>query len=189
MPLSGFGQGAAVWNIRDRNGVESGGPGDCESESVMRKALKISGWSCGTAAALFGALLVLKSGYLPFYPKVWGATITVDGKPSRGSSVYLNRWGLLVRQVSNGKELYVFAGDDESGFVWRCEASSFLVVPGIAALTNNERVNRGCIFLPFGERDVFGRVAKKPKAMRNQWVTGHLLEFTAEDGKRVRAEW
>src|ERR1017187_6416362 len=108
----------------------------------MRKALKIIGWSCGTAAVLLVALLLLKPGYLSFYPKVWSATITVDGKPSRKSSVYLNRWGLLVRQGSNGKELYVFAGDDESGFVWRCEASSFIVMPGVAALTNNERVNR-----------------------------------------------
>jgi hypothetical protein len=154
----------------------------------MRKALKIIGWSCGTAAVLLVALLLLKPGYLSFYPKVWSATITVDGKPSRGSSVYLNRWGLLVRQGSNGRELYVFAGDDESGFVWRCEASSFIVMPGVAALTTNERVNRGCIF-PAGERDAGGKVVRGPKAMRNQWVTGHRLEFTAEDGKRVRAEW
>ena len=163
--------------------------GESESERAMSRALKIIGWSGGTIAVLFIALLLLKPGFLPFYPRAWGATITVDGKPSRGSSVYLNRWGLLVRQVSNGKELYVFAGDDESGFVWRCGGSSLLVVPGVAALTSNERLNRGCIFPAFGERDVFGRVAKKPKAMRNQWVTGHVLEFTAEDGKRVRAEW
>ena len=134
----------------------------------MRPALKIIGWSCGTAAVLLIALLLLKPCYLPLYPKVWGATITVDGKPSRGSSVYLNCGGLLVRQDSNSKELYVFAGDDESGFVWKCDASTFLVVPGVAALTNNKRVNRGCIFPALGKRDAFGMVVKKPKAMRNQ---------------------
>lgn len=63
----------------------------------MRRALRIIGWCLGTAAVLFVALLVLKWRYPQFFPRVWGATITVDGKPERGSSVYLNRWGLLVR--------------------------------------------------------------------------------------------
>ena len=135
----------------------------------MRRALKIIGWCVGTIAILFIGFHFLKWRYPQVFLKIWGAIVTVDGKPSSGSSLYLNRWGLLARRVPNGTELYLFAGDDESGFIWRCEAFSFSVMPGFA-LTSNERWRRGCMF-------------------RDQRITGHLLEFTADDGKRVRAEW
>jgi hypothetical protein len=154
----------------------------------MRRALKIIGWGGGTVVVLFIALLLLKRLYPPFFPRVWDATITVDGKPSRGSSLYLNRWGLLVRRGSNGRELYVFFGDDERGWVWRCEASTFSVVPGLA-LTSNERINRGCVFPNLAEQDLAGKAVREPQAMRNQRVTGHLLEFNNDDGKRVKAVW
>jgi hypothetical protein len=104
----------------------------------MRNPLKIVARSAGTVVILFVALVSPKV-YPGVFPKVWGATVTVDGNPSNGSSLYLNRWGLLVRHGSKGREMYVFAGDDERGWVWKCEASTISVLPGVA-LSSNERV-------------------------------------------------
>jgi len=189
MPISGS-VPALKCGTSDFEAVSNMTGADLYAGRLMRRTLKIIGWGVGTAVVLFIALLVLKWLYPPFFPKVWGATITVDGKPSRRSSLYLNRWGLLVRQGSNGRELYLFAGDDERGWVWRCEAFSFSIIPGLA-LTNDERYTRGCVFPNLGERDSAGRVIAKPKRSvgRNQLITAHLLEFTADDGKRVRVEW
>jgi len=153
----------------------------------MRRPLKIVAWSAGGAVVLFMALLLPKL-YPGFFLKTWLTTITVDGKESGGSSLYLNRWGLLIRRNSSGTELYLFAGDDERGWVWRCEASTFSVLPGFA-LTSNERFNRGCLFPTRGELDMNGKVIRKPRSMRVQLISGHSAEFIAEDGKRVKAEW
>jgi hypothetical protein len=159
----------------------------------MRRALKVIGWCAGTVAALFVALLLLTWQYTLYFPEVWGATLTVDGKPSRGPSVYRNRRtgrGLLVRRDVSRKELYAFYTNDEKGFVVRCKDFSAVVVPGLA-LSNHEQLGQGCFFSNLVLEDSAGHVISEPKktVQRSAKIGSRLLEFTADDGKRLRAEW
>jgi hypothetical protein len=159
----------------------------------MRRALRIIGWCIGTVVVLFIGLLLLSWRYTQFFPKVWSATITVDGKPSPGSSLYRNRWtgrGLFARRSTDGWELYAFGRGDESGFVWGCEAGSFSVVPGLA-LSNHEQFAQGCVFRNPVLQDSAGGPLAEPKksVQRDQRMSAHMLEFTADDGERVRTEW
>jgi hypothetical protein len=159
----------------------------------MRSALKIIGCGIGAVVILFVGLLLLSWRYTQFFPKAAAATITVDGQASRGSSLYWNRWmgrGLFVRRGANGRELYAFGRGDESSFVWRCEACGFLVVPGLA-LSNHEQFAQECVFPNLVLLDSAGKVLGEPRksVWRDQRMSAHRLEFTADDGKRVRAEW
>jgi hypothetical protein len=150
-------------------------------------------WLGLVASSLFVALLLLNWRYTIFFPKVWRATITVDGRPSSGSSLYRNRWtgqGLFVRRAAIGRELYAFGAGDEKGFVFRCKGFAALVVPGLA-LSNHEQWGQGCFAWDLAVQDAAGNVVGEPQksVRRNLRIGGHLLEFTADDGKRVEAEW
>ena len=63
-------------------------------------------------------------------------------------------------------------------------------MPGLV-LSNHEQWAQGCLFQNLTLEDSAGNVVEKPKnsVPRNERIGRHLLEFIADDGKRVKAEW
>ena len=75
-------------------------------------------------------------------------------------------------------------------FVWRCKNSGFSFVPGLA-FSNHVQFGRGCLSVNFEADDSAGKPLSpaKPSVRRNLTIERRLVEFTADDGKLVRAEW
>ncbi len=147
----------------------------------MRKALKIIGWCLGILMLFFCVAIWQK---FFFYPKVWKAHITVDGRMCGDCAVYIHRsriggGGVLVRRDQQTSELYSVAFPSSelgvpNGAVWKCVAGAFSFVPGLAF----DSVYQSCT------PDLFADPPQKLSRMDSR-----LIEFTADDGKRVRAEW
>ena len=107
--------------------------------------------------------------------------------------MYRNRstgYGVLIRRGDAGREVYAFGTGDEKGFILRCEPSGVFLVPGLA-LSNHEQFAQACVFQNLELRDSTGTLISEPKrtVKRNQVIGRHMVEFTADDGKRVKAEW
>jgi hypothetical protein len=144
----------------------------------MRRALKIVGWCFGILIILSG-LVFWRSFF--FYPKVWRAHITVGGRMCGDCAVYVHRsriGGVLVRRDHRTSELYSLAfpnsnSDVPNGAVWKCVGGAFSFTPGLAF----HSLNQWCA--PGGF----------PSAQKQVQMNSGLIEFTADDGKRVRAEW
>jgi hypothetical protein len=132
-------------------------------------------------------LLILLSGLgiwrnVFFYPKIWRERITVDGGVCGECAVYVSHGhfngGVLVRRTEQGSEFYSVAFpnadlDVPKGGVWKCDAGAFSFVPGLAF----HHVHQRCA--SWGMANAQKDVAMNPR----------LLAFTADDGKRIRAEW
>ena len=116
-----------------------------------------------------------------FYPKVWRANITVDGRICIACAVYVHRdslGGVLVRRDRQTSELYSIAfpnpeSDVPNGAVRKCVNGAFSFAPGLA-------------FHHLYQRCKPGGFAPRQKQLQ---MNSSLIEFTADDGKRVRAEW
>jgi len=146
----------------------------------MRRALKITGWGAGILI-LLSALGIWRSFF--FYSKVWKAHITVGGRRCGNCAIYVRRSGIgdagvLVRRDQNNPELYSVAFpstklDVPNGAVWKCVDGAFSFAPGLAF----DHIHQWCA--PWGF----------PSAQKQVRMNSRLIEFTADDGKRVRAEW
>ena len=75
-------------------------------------------------------------------------------------------------------------------FVWRCRNSGFSFVPGLA-FSNHVQFGQGCLSVNFEADDSEGKPLSptKPAVHRDLTTGRRLIEFTADDGKRLRAEW
>ena len=144
----------------------------------MRKTLKILGWCLGILMILSG--LAFWRNYF-FYPKVWGSHITVDGRMCSNCSVYVHRsrvGGVLVRRDRRTPELYSVGfpnhnSDVPGGAVWKCVDGAFSFAPGLAF----HSLNQWCAPRGF------------PSAQKQVQVKSRLIEFTADDGRRLSAAW
>ncbi len=134
--------------------------------------------------------------YWSWHLKVWDAKIVVDGTPSPKSAVYLDvrrqhNNGVLVRRDASGEELYAFGLGSANTwkYVWRCEEHSFFFLPGLA-YSNHVQFGRGCMATNIVMADDTGKqLGKSQHSLREVTLQNRLIQFTAEDGKRVRAEW
>ena len=133
--------------------------------------------------------------YWSWHPKVWDAKIVVDGTPSPKSAVYLDvrrqHNGVLVRRDASGEELYAIGLGSANTwkYVWRCEDRSFFFLPGLA-YSNHVQFGRGCMATNIVMADDTGKpLGKSEHSLREVTIQNRLIQFTAEDGKRVRVEW
>lgn len=133
---------------------------------------------------------VLVKADLDWYLPVESASLTVDGRANRGMSLYRRTYAfftslpertmVLIQSGRDQKETYVILGpgpghlpDGFKGSVRRCE-SVFVATPlfGFA----NDRSQ--CV-TPRPNRD----------ANRDAKFDARSVEFSADDGKRLRVEW
>lgn len=141
----------------------------------MRRALKIA---AVILTLLFG-LAIWRNFF--FYPKVWRARITIDGCVCNDCAIYVHRshlGGVLVRLGPRESALYSLAFpkpnlDVPNGSVWKCAEGAFSFGPGFAYHSLDSK----CA--------AWGTDA----AQKHLRMGFRLVEFTADDGKRVRAEW
>jgi hypothetical protein len=144
----------------------------------MSSALKILTWCFGILIILTG--LVSWRNFF-FYPKVWRARVTLDRSLCGECAVYVHRsrlGGVLVRRDHQTSELYSLAfpnsnSDVPNGAVWKCVDGAFSFTPGLAFHSLTQWCSPGG-FAP---------------AQKQVRMNIGLIEFTADDGKRVRAEW
>ena len=144
----------------------------------MRRTLKIATWCVGLLMIL--AFLVVWRNFF-FYPKVRKAQIVVDGRICDSCAVYVHRGGaggILVRRDRQRVELYSLAFpnlkyDVPNGAVWKCIDGAFSFAPGFAF----HHMYQWCV--PGGFAPV-----QKQLQMKSRFV-----QFTADDGNLVRAEW
>jgi hypothetical protein len=163
----------------------------------MGRALKIVGW-VGVALAVLFAVSVISSlyRYWSWYPKVWAGRITIDGVPSPTSDLYLDLrrtcGGVVVRRSVEGEEFYAvgFGTCHNWRYVWRCEKSGFSFLPGLA-FSKHVQLGQGCIAGNVEVADSAGRPLSEPKhaVRRDLKLERRLIEFNADDGKRVRVAW
>lgn len=159
----------------------------------MRRTVKIVAYSISVLFILLcAALVVLASRNIYLYPKVWNARITVDGRASSESSLYLRpragSEGILIRHRAHGVEPYAFDYEYEIATVRRCKDSSFALVLGLAAV-GHEHVSDGCLLSSRGQ-DPMGKAEDLNTTIdRRPEVFVGRVEFTADDGKRIRTDW
>jgi len=129
---------------------------------------------------LLGCLVIWRNFF--FYPKVWRAHIVVDGRPCPECAVYVHRTriegGVLVRRNGDNTEYYSLAFPSttlkaQKGTIFKCVDGAFSFVPGLAFHHLQQWCAPGCF--PVGQK-VSG-------------MNSRLVEFTADDGKCVRAQW
>lgn len=158
--------------------------------------LKPALWLIGLAVILLLlAPIFLAWRYTSWYPKVWGARITVDAMSSPRSALYLDISrkcdGVLVRRTFKSEEFYAIGTGAclNFKFAWRCKDFGFTFLPGIAS-SNHIQFGTGC-FAGFDYVDRAGKTMPPPKfaAERDLKIESKRIEFTADDGKRLRAEW
>jgi hypothetical protein len=163
----------------------------------MRRILKPALLVVGVLAVLF--VINFVSSIWRYYilcPKVSGATITVDGRPSPESRIYadLGRFrGLVVRREPGLKEYYFIAfgkPDDRFLFVWRCDEFSFSFLPGLA-FSNHIQFGQGCLATNLVLADSSGKPLSGPKkwTKRNLRIEPGLVAFSTDDGKSLKAVW
>jgi hypothetical protein len=156
----------------------------------MRRSLKIVAYCSAPFIILCAVLVVLASRSIYLYPKVWSAKITVDGRASSESSLYPRdeSVGILIRHGTHGIEPYAFDYEYAFATVRRCKDSSFALVLGLAA-AGHENVTWGCLLSPRGQgpmgkaEDLNTAIDRRPEVFVGR------VEFTADDGKRIRADW
>jgi hypothetical protein len=127
--------------------------------------------------------------------KAFRAKVTVDGKRSNGSSLYLNRWrqtGVIVRRDSTKQEFYAISlrqVDSKGLWVLPCEDNGYLVFAGIA-MSEHHSWTQACYFSNLTLMDEQGHILSAPKrGIEHPAIRAGLVEFVAVDGKRVRVEW
>jgi hypothetical protein len=159
----------------------------------MRRALKMIGFCFGALIVLLLVVIGFKS---DFEFKAFRAKVTVDGKPSNRSSLYLNRWrqtGVVVRRDSTKQEFYAVSFrqvDSKGPWVLPCEDFAYIVLPGIA-MSEHHSWAQACFWPSLTLKDAQGNILSEPKHVIREkpTVKSRFVEFVAEDGKLVRAEW
>ena len=172
-----------VRNNLETSGVERNGRCAHQTDGSMRRPLKIVAWWIGIPATLVMLLLGWSLWHhdLFIYPKVWNAKITVGGGVCERCALYIHRsrvGGVLVRRIEHEIELYSVAlpnpnSDVPNGAVWKCVEGAYFFAPGLALHSRHQ----WCA--PWGF----------PSAQKQIQMESRMIEFTAEDRKRVRAEW
>ena len=161
----------------------------------MKRPLRIAVWVIG-GLVLFAAFVIIPPlwNYTSWFPRVLSARISIDGRVVPNSGLYAaarNQRAVVVKRESGRVEFYfVGATPNGSRFVWRCEDHSFSFLPGLA-YSNHVQFGRGCMAGNFGVADQNGSLKSKPNHdwKRDLQIGSRFISFTAEDGKRVRAEW
>jgi hypothetical protein len=133
--------------------------------------------------------------YWSWYPKVWGTRVTVNGTIFPDSRLYAGtrRTAAVVWRREPGVAEWYFVGqgkDHGPKFVWRCEKFGFSVLPGLA-FSNHVQFGQGCLSVNSVVVNWEGKPLSEPNTSRKRdlRVEERLIEFTADDGGRVRAEW
>lgn len=158
-----------------------------------QRPVKIAAYCVIVPVLLFcAAFVVVAARHIHVYPTVRSARITIDGRASSESSLYLRPQdgseGILIRRGAHGVEPYAFDYEYEIATVRRCRDSSFTLVLGVAAV-GKEYVNGGCLLLPQGQGPM-GKAGDLTTTIdRHPEVFVGRVEFTADDGKRIRAVW
>ena len=159
----------------------------------MRRALKIVAWCLAIPAACLAVLMGLSwsKRHLDWYVPVKSARLTVDGLAIRGVSLFRSSGALfalppdrtmvLIESSSGQKQAYVILGpgpghlpEGFKGSIRRCD-SVFVATP------------------LFGFADDFSEQCASPAANRDSnreaKFDARFVEFTSDDGRRLRAEW
>jgi hypothetical protein len=158
----------------------------------MRRALKIGGWSIGFPATLLVLLMTLSwsKRHLDWFATVKNSKLTIDGQANPRMSLFRSTYArfaslptrtiVLIQRSSGQKQTYVILGpgpghlpEGFKGSIWRCE-SVFVGTP-LFGFANN----RWECGTPNPNRD----------QNRNATFDSRFVEFTADDGKRLRVEW
>lgn len=125
-------------------------------------------------------LIVLHHNFF-IYPKLWNANISVGGGVCRGCAIYSDVKSIgavLVRRGGRITTLYSVAFpnanlDVPTEAVWKCGDEAFSFIPGFAY----HSLYQSCA--PWGF----------PAARTQVRVKLRSIEFNADDGKKVKAEW
>ena len=141
----------------------------------MRRALKVT----GVILVLLFGLAIWRNFF--FYPKIWTARITVGGRGCGACAIYVHSsrlGGVLVLRERQTWTLYSLAFpnlnfDVPNGKVWKCDEAAFSFGPGFAY----DNLNQRCASVGFAP------------AQRQIRMDSRLIEFTDDDGKRVKVVW
>jgi hypothetical protein len=157
----------------------------------MRTALRIAAWGVGIPATLLAAFMALSwsKRHIDWFVPVKGARLTADGLTNRRMSLFKSTYApfasfptrtmVLIQSGSGQKQTYVILGpgpghlpEGFKGTVQRCE-SVFVATP------------------LFGFADDYSQCAPVPNrdANRRARFGTQFVEFSADDGKRLRLEW
>jgi hypothetical protein len=158
----------------------------------MRRALKIIGWWVGVAATFLAVSIGVSwcKRHLDWFVPVKGATLTIDGVANRGMSLFrsssaffalaADRTMVLIRNNNGEKQTYVMLGpgpghlpEGFKGAIRRCD-SVFIATPlfGVGG-------DRAECVVPANSRD----------GKRDAVFGARFVQFTADDGRRVKVEW
>ena len=149
----------------------------------MRRGLKIAAISI---LVLFGILLTREifSPYTAWYFIVPSARLTVDGSPQQGWVHRGNHWENLFvtrRKAGNVESYLIMLPRNRQGSVSSCEswtAPRFPVFP-------IGDVNPPC-WRYYAAEDPTPRFNPPPRGLASG---EHFVEFTADDGSRIRGSW
>jgi hypothetical protein len=99
---------------------------------------------------------------------------------------------VLRLDTSEGEQLYAvgFGSCGDWRFAWRCDKPGFSFVPGLA-FSNHLQFGQGCMAANIVLTDERGKVLSDPGPgrTRNLRIETRAVEFIADDGRLVRAEW
>ena len=155
---------------------------DC-GRRAMRKALKIAVLVIGV---LFALVIVREAfwGYTEYFVMVPGAKLYSGGKPVSG---WLHRGGhghefIVTRRGSTRRESYwITLRDEKDGWVRGCDGWPATRFPLLAV----GDVNPPCFTFVLAEDP-----SSRPKSPERKLGFGPgFMEFTADDGSRIRTSW
>lgn len=132
-------------------------------------------------------------GYTFIYPVFWHARVSVDGQPSRNISIYREIRGeslVLWRRDDSRPEIYLISlsligATRTSPFaVAKCKDFEVAILPGFAMRNHEDLCFEWTI--DDGTNTLSTRAASVPS--KPEAGLG-FMEFTADDGRRIRIEW
>jgi hypothetical protein len=156
---------------------------------------KIVAWIGGILLLLTALLFVPPLwNYTSLYPKVWSGKITIDGNPAPSCGLYADvkkeRVVIALWDMGSLNPYYLCLTPDGRNFLWRCESTAFSSLPGFL-YSNHIQFGKGCMARNVGVAGENGNLISKPSHSRNPAlkVGFRSLQFTAEDGRRIKAVW
>ncbi|HWQ53740.1 MAG TPA: hypothetical protein VN442_08645 [Bryobacteraceae bacterium] len=161
----------------------------------MRRPLKIAAWFIGALVMIVGFVIIPPLWmYWSWYPKAWSAKVIVNGRVAPNSRLYadLRKERAVIVRRELGVLEYYFVGlmPNDRRFVWRCENYGFSFLPGVA-FSNHVQFGQACMAGNIRLEDTDGKPISSSKHERNRELTVQFrtIEFTGDDGKRIRVEW
>jgi len=163
----------------------------------LRRVAKLALLPVAVLELLFAVGIVYSwHGHTSWYRKIWGAKIKVAGVASSESALYLeigrSCGGVLMRKSAAGYETYAldFGNCENLWFLWRCESYGYSFLPGFA-YSNHKQWTNACMSPNVGVANSSSKIFADPKygRPRKEVFSKRSVEFTADDGKRVRVEW